>query len=138
MRGEPAMKLLFCNACKDIVQIRPEPRTCSCGKSSCVLIDEKNAEIRGSDAYPLGINNYSFSKAFVDRPYEGAGSTFAAFVIPQICDSVNWDPRDIDCFDAFYARVTSEQSWAGADAQFSATSDDLAATYKGTDNEDSV
>lgn len=124
------MKLLFCNSCKDILQIRPVLRTCSCGKSSSVLIDNKHADIRGEDAIPLGIDNYTFSKAFVDRPLKGRGSSFKAFVIPQVCSSVRWDPRNTDWFEMRYARITSDQSRAGADALFSVDGKDLAETFK--------
>lgn len=134
------MKLLFCNVCKDVLLIRPDRRVCSCGKSAAVLLDSRlKAKIEGPEAIPLGINNHSFSQAFLARPDEGVGSEFSGFVIPKQCENVVWDPRPIVIDDdELYARITSDKSREGAGALFTATGQELIASFHpdGTPDED--
>lgn len=86
------MKLIFCNKCKDVVQIRPEYRTCICGKSSCALVDGISHAMIYGEAIPLGIHNHSFAQAVIARPVEGMGVEFTAFVIAKINEAVKFDP----------------------------------------------
>lgn len=75
-------------------------KTCSCGESSGLYIDRKNAKISG-DCQPIGFNNHSIRMALslqkqVDRQEEEIlkiikpieGIRFEAFVIPKKCSSI--------------------------------------------------
>ena len=55
------MKLLRCNNCQDIFNLRRQEKTCSCGESKGKYIDNRNAEISG-DCDLIGIDNHSFKK----------------------------------------------------------------------------
>lgn len=85
------MKLIFCPLCSDVVSLHvmlgPKLRSCRCGESHGRYVDSIDAEISGK-AIPIGFANHSFFMALQDRPEEGAGSTFTAFVIPKSCPSV--------------------------------------------------
>lgn len=84
------MKLLFCPHCQDVLKLQVEKRVCQCGKSWGHYTGELHATIGGS-AVPLGFDNRSLSDAMEQRPAEGLGSTFAAFVIPKACPTVTDD-----------------------------------------------
>ena len=62
------------------------------------------------------------------------------FVIPQVCDSIKWDPRGIDYFEELYARITSKRSRAGADQLFRANGEYLADSFyqNGGDEDEST
>ena len=52
--------------------------------------DGLNAEI-GGRAIPLGFDNGSFVRALSDRPKEGLGRRFEAFVIAEQCPTIVGD-----------------------------------------------
>ena len=82
------MKLIYCPECEDIVRLWPEgTQECLCGESNGCYVDEINAVV-GGRAIPIGIDNHSFAQALADRPKDGAGRRFEAFVIPEQCDTV--------------------------------------------------
>jgi len=83
------MKLIFCPHCEDVVKLRTESsRTCWCGKSGGMYRkDGDNAIIAGA-AIPLGFGNTTFGLALRQRPADGMGSRFEAFVIPHRCPSI--------------------------------------------------
>lgn len=81
------VKLLFCQQCFDIILLQSEPRKCACQKSSGRYLDGINAELSGP-CIPLGISNSSFLRALQNRPREGMGERFEAFIIPRQCESV--------------------------------------------------
>lgn len=77
------MKLIFCQACHDVFSLRDEKRKCYCGLSwGMYEEDGLNASIGGA-AVPLGFDNLSFAQALNNRPKEGMGRRFEAFVIPR-------------------------------------------------------
>ena len=84
------MKLIFCPLCEDVVKIRTEQdRKCWCGRSGGrYLPDGLNAFVFGS-AIPIGFNNKSFRRAIKDKPKEGSGHEFTAFVIPDFCKTID-------------------------------------------------
>ena len=81
------MKLILCELCLDVVCLRETERTCFCGESKGKYIDGLNAEIQGA-CLPLGINNLSLIQAIKERPNDGLGSRFEAFVIPRTCHTI--------------------------------------------------
>ena len=82
------MKLIFCPACQDIRKLAYELRHCSCGEAwGYYRSDGLNAVI-GGGAIPLGVDNSSFQDALKNRPDEGLGVRFEAFVIPVKCGTV--------------------------------------------------
>ena len=76
------MKLLYCTECDDVVRLWHHERSCECGKTGGKYIDGLKAEIWGP-GLPFGIDNMSFIDAGRNRPKEGLGSPFEAFVIPE-------------------------------------------------------
>ena len=84
------MKLIFCRSCNDVRRLFVGRTTvCWCGKSWGRYIDDTNAEM-GGQVTPLGFANKSFAKALCAQPGRGDGKTFEAFVIPRICDSIEY------------------------------------------------
>lgn len=81
------MKLIFCPECSDVVRLVDYSRQCECGKSTGRYLDEVNAITTGL-AIPLGIANPSLLEALNNRPEEGLGSRFEAFVIPRKCPTI--------------------------------------------------
>jgi hypothetical protein len=83
------MKLIFCPICTDIIRLSHDNSTvyCECKKSSGRYVNQIDAIIYG-EAIPLGISNESFSKALRNRPQNGLGIEFKAFVIPVECKSI--------------------------------------------------
>jgi hypothetical protein len=82
------MKLIFCAKCQDVVKLTYHLRYCGCGECwGRYLEDGLNAQI-SANAIPLGFLNSSLINALRDRPKEGMGSEFVAFVIPEKCDTI--------------------------------------------------
>jgi len=82
------MKLIYCPHCHDIRKLHHRSIVCICGRSGGFYHEDGlHAEITGS-AIPLGINGSTFVKALANRPKEGMGEEFAAFVIPKKCPTV--------------------------------------------------
>jgi len=82
------MKLIFCPVCSDIVRLIRKKRTCECGASWGHYEEDLLHSVIGGRAVPLGLVNSEFHMALYDRPKEGLGSRFTAFVIPEKCDTV--------------------------------------------------
>lgn len=83
------MKLLFCPECHDVRKLKVSKKMtyCNCKMSYGRYIDDLYAEIGGL-TIPLGFDNYSLRDALGDRPLEGMGERFTAFVIPEKCDTI--------------------------------------------------
>lgn len=83
------MKLILCPLCWDVIKLSTKGlRRCECGKASGQYEkDGLNATISGT-AIPLGFANPSLGKALQNRPENGLGQTFEAFVIPKTCPTV--------------------------------------------------
>jgi hypothetical protein len=98
------MKLLFCLDCCDIVKLIHTERTCSCGKSKGMYIDNINATYSGN-AKLLGFNNTSFVNAIREQNRRDSnekfkqlytnlgGVEFKAFFIPEDAKSINKTDR---------------------------------------------
>ena len=82
------MKLIFCPKCQDMLKLQRELRMCDCMSSWGQYDDNGIDATIGGEAIPIGIDNYTFSEAIRNRPMAGLGSTFEAFVIPEICNTV--------------------------------------------------
>jgi hypothetical protein len=78
------MKLLFCANCNDVFAIHKQERHCLCGKTKGHYVDNINAVYSGINAVPLGFHNSRFISALLQRPQEGLGKEFTAFVIPHV------------------------------------------------------
>lgn len=76
------MKLLFCANCNDVFAIHKQEKSCLCGKTKGHYVDNINAVYSGSGAVPIGFHNQSFIRSLLQRPQEGMGKEFTAFVIP--------------------------------------------------------
>lgn len=82
------MKLIYCPSCKDIFNLRYEPKSCGCGKSGGNYKEDGLHAVIWGDAVPLGITNQSFQRAMKQRPKDGLGAGIVAFVIPYLCDTI--------------------------------------------------
>ena len=87
------MKLLFCNNCHDIFNLkREEVKYCSCKKSWGRYIDNLNAEYSG-DCVMLGIDNPSFIRAIdllKKYPDRAKGEEFTAWIITPLARTVKY------------------------------------------------
>lgn len=82
------MKLIYCPKCHDVRKLDYPEVVCKCGASSgSSRIGGLHAVIRGA-AIPLGFNNASLMDCLCNRPEDGAGLEFTAFVIPKDCPTV--------------------------------------------------
>lgn len=82
------MKLIYCTECGDVFSLDLLPgKKCKCGKSSGFYANQRHAVIYGP-CVPLGFTNSSFAEALKNRPSEGMGSKFEAFIIPESCPHV--------------------------------------------------
>jgi len=81
------MKLIFCKTCYDVKKLSKNMTYCNCGKCYGKYVDNLNAVIN-KEAIPLGVNNFSFASSINNRPKEGIGKTFEAFVISEECDTI--------------------------------------------------
>ena len=81
------MKLLFCPQCQDVVKLFRDQRFCRCRQSWGRYRTAVQAEI-GGRAIPLGIADEGFRGALQQRPRDGLGARFEAFVIAHQCTTV--------------------------------------------------
>ena len=80
------MKLIYCSVCKDVVQLRPDRRSCFCGKSEGFYRAPGgvDVEIKGP-CLVIGVDNYEMRdamKRYVDGKDRAAFTAF--FFIPQM------------------------------------------------------
>ncbi len=79
------MKLIYCPACDDVVKLDTTVRACKCETSwGYCKANGLNALYFGL-AIPLGFANSTLVQAIRNRPDEGRGERFEAFVIPKSC-----------------------------------------------------
>jgi len=95
------MKLIFCNECKDVVQLRYNIRYCECGESGGHYVDDLNAKIWGP-CIKIGFANGSFGDALYWQKTQGdsdkmmpygygyvtKGRPFDAFLIPESAETM--------------------------------------------------
>ena len=90
------MKLLFCPMCQDIVKLLKErQRTCVCGKSWGMYLENGVDSIYGGEAVVLGFGNETFMSAIRKlggRGPDGLGWRFTAFVMPKDTPTVKFVP----------------------------------------------
>lgn len=103
------MKLIWCNACSDVVAMRMEPRTCFCGKSGGHYVNKLDAVFHGP-ATPLGFRNDDFGQALRNQPAAGEawGKNFTAFVIEKECATFTEVPAPAKDFSWFRGGVDKE------------------------------
>lgn len=82
------MKLILCPSCEDVVKLNVTGRFCECGHSWGRYLDDGISAEIGGEAIPLGFANSELRTALANRPKSGMGRTFAAFVIPVLCETV--------------------------------------------------
>lgn len=92
------MKLLMCLKCGDIFSLSRKEKTCGCGETKGLYVDELNAEISG-ECQPIGIANGSFSEAIKVQRIENKkpkrkdecckGIEFTSFFIPETATSIS-------------------------------------------------
>lgn len=99
------MKLIHCLRCNDIVALTHKKRFCFCKQSwgNYKPGDDVNAVVGGC-AVPLGVAMGSLNMAVANRPAEGNGLSFKAFVIPQNCPTVE-DPAKLTTADFICKRL---------------------------------
>ena len=91
------MKLLMCLKCGDVFNLTRSEKTCGCGETKGMYVDELNAEISGK-CQPIGIGNGSFSQSLKIQRIEDKkpkqkdecckGIEFTAFFIPKTAKSI--------------------------------------------------
>jgi hypothetical protein len=77
------MKLIFCPLCEDVRKLHKEETKCRCGKSSGKYLEDGLHAVIAGEAIPLGFSNPSFAEVLRNRPREGMGQDFVAFVMPK-------------------------------------------------------
>jgi hypothetical protein len=92
------MKLLMCLKCGDIFSLSKKEKTCGCGETKGLYINDLNAEISGN-CQPIGIGNGSFTESLKIQRIENRkpkrkdecckGIEFTAFFIPETASSID-------------------------------------------------
>lgn len=80
------MKLFYCNQCDDVVKFVEVKRKCRCGKSWGQTLSDRLHAIYGGPAVPIGLDNMTLLRAMANRPQDGFGLGFLAWVMPFQCD----------------------------------------------------
>lgn len=79
------MKLIFCESCRTVTGLAYEVRSCLCGASQGVYLDNRQAIYHGP-CIPLGIHNGTFADALAELSDIGDGllaNEFIGFIIPR-------------------------------------------------------
>ena len=58
------MKLLYCPTCNDLVLMRPEPRTCFCGKSQGRYREDRSTVEQTIGTVSIALHNHDLRAAF--------------------------------------------------------------------------
>jgi len=75
-------KFIYCPTCQDMKTLRKKVTRCVCGKAMGKMIDHNNAEIN-EHAIPIGLSTKTFQFALQNRPANGLGTPFTAFVMAE-------------------------------------------------------
>jgi hypothetical protein len=90
------MKLLFCTFCHDVVKLGDQKkRFCQCKRSWGYYKEDGLHAVIGGLAIPVGFANPSFYDAIFNRPNEGMGSKFEAFIIPHKCPTIEEEEHGV-------------------------------------------
>ena len=91
------MKLLICLECGDVFNLTKVNKTCSCGNTCGICIDDLDVEIKGN-CKAIGFVNSSFTSAYWMQKMDDdtqketdsccSGVEFKAFFIPEAAKSV--------------------------------------------------
>jgi hypothetical protein len=76
------MKVAYCPKCKDLFKLIFDVRSCRCGESSGVLMQDKMSVQINGPTKVIGIEDRSFFEAVNKQPKSGSGKDFKAFVLP--------------------------------------------------------
>jgi len=81
------MKILFCEYCGDLFNLKYELKSCNCGKTKgkyCTNL--LNAVI--TDGIVISFSEATFLPAIRGRPNSGLGKHFIASILPKYADTV--------------------------------------------------
>jgi hypothetical protein len=92
------MKLLLCLACGDVVQMRPELRTCICGESSGRYLEDKSTVEQTEGSVSLALHNHDL-RAAIEALSESPNAwhplmVFRAYVNPVSEPDVKFRSRE--------------------------------------------
>jgi hypothetical protein len=57
------VKLMLCPECGDLVQLRPQPRTCFCGASSGRYLDDLSTVVQSEGTASIALHNHDLRAA---------------------------------------------------------------------------
>ena len=81
------MKILMCEQCGDLFNLKPELKSCSCGKTKGKYCSNLlNAVI--TNGIVIGFSSETFLPAIRSKPNSGRGTNFIAFIYPKYSDTV--------------------------------------------------
>jgi len=81
------MKLIHCKKCGSIYNLTHELKSCSCGKTAGLYIDDEDVVYGGSSATCLGIDNSAFGIAISNQNLDGFGIRFDSYICALYCGS---------------------------------------------------
>ena len=84
-------KIIYCPTCQDLKTLRKKVTRCVCGKAMGRMIDHNNAEIN-EYAVPIGLSTKTFQFAIQNRPSDGLGTPFTAFVMAEVNKNIQQVP----------------------------------------------
>jgi len=82
------MKLLFCQKCHSIFNLRKHEKKCECGETSGAYLEDGLHATYGGPCIPLGFANGDFNYAVNNQPEIPKGKKFTAFVIEKQCPTM--------------------------------------------------
>ena len=84
------MKLLVCRNCGDVILMRPEARSCFCGKSSGRYLEDKSTVEQTAGTLSIALHNHDFHTAVAAFDEAPAGwhpmFVFRAYLNP-LCET---------------------------------------------------
>ena len=81
------MKILLCDSCGDLFNLKDELKSCKCGKTKGkYCTNQLNAVI--TNGIVIGFSNETFLPAIRSKPNSGRGINFIAFIYPKYSDTV--------------------------------------------------
>ena len=82
------MKLLYCPHCHDVFRLFKFPKSCECHRTWGYYKGTGSLIEISAGAIPIGISDIGLHKALEERPDDGLGAVFEAYVIPRDCKNI--------------------------------------------------
>jgi len=109
------MKMIYCNFCGDIYNVDKTIKTCSCGKTKALYINDENIIYGGDEALCLGLDNNTFEIAKYKQVLDGFATRFDSYVCAYFTESTikvkNLENMSEEEIYNLYGRTKFSKKW---------------------------